>query len=97
MNHPPYGVTGQALLDLEDAWDYIAQHDVRAANGLLRDLEETFLLLADQPFMGRARDDIRADVRSFAVRRYVVYYQVRDRHVTILRVLHGARDIAELV
>jgi toxin ParE1/3/4 len=93
----PYGLTELALGDLEGIWDYVARDDLAAANRLLVAFEETFHRLADQPFMGRGRAEIRPGVRSLRVRSYVVYYQVRDRHVTILRVLHGARDIAGLV
>ena len=44
--------TAQAEEDLIDIWLYIAHDDVRAADRLLDEIEEKFLLLADQSFLG---------------------------------------------
>jgi plasmid stabilization system protein ParE len=50
--------TAQAEADLIDIWLHIAPDDVQAADRLLDDLDETLLLLADQPFLGSARPDV---------------------------------------
>jgi toxin ParE1/3/4 len=46
--------------------------------------------LADTPFIGREHPSYR--LRSFPVRRYVIYYRVTEEQVEILRVLHERRD-----
>jgi toxin ParE1/3/4 len=56
-------------------------------------LDAQFRLLATQPKMGRARNELAADVRSFPVGRYVVFYVSLDAGVDVVRVLHSARDI----
>jgi toxin ParE1/3/4 len=43
--------------------------------------------------MGRTRDELAAELRSFPVGRYVVFYMPLDDGVDVIRVLHGSRDI----
>jgi toxin ParE1/3/4 len=43
--------------------------------------------------MGRARNELAADVRSFPVGRYVVFYVPIDAGIDVVRVLHSARDV----
>jgi toxin ParE1/3/4 len=46
--------------------------------------------------MGRARPELRPDLRSFPVGRFVIFYrEVRDG-IEIVRVLRGARDLPAL-
>jgi toxin ParE1/3/4 len=48
--------------------------------------------------MGRLRIELRDDVRSFPVERYLIFYRVLDEDgvVEIVHIYHGARDIEEL-
>ena len=50
-------------------------------------------VLATQPMMGRARDELAPRVRSVPFGRYVVFYVPLDDGIDVVRVLHGARDI----
>ena len=43
--------------------------------------------------MGRARDELAPDVRSFPFGRYVIFYMPLDDGIDVVRVLHGARDV----
>ena len=43
--------------------------------------------------MGRRRDELKKGLRSFPVKKYVVFYFIIDDGVKIARVLHGAQDI----
>lgn len=82
--------------DLEDIWDYVCQVAGRdKADTLVRSLYDTTVLLAEQPLMGRARDDLRHDLRSFAVRPYVIYYEALDQRagIAVARILRGERDV----
>jgi toxin ParE1/3/4 len=48
---------------------------------------------ANQPGIGRPRDDLKPGLRSFVVKSYVVFCRVVDGTVEVVRVLHGSRDI----
>lgn len=80
----------------EDAltiWLYIAQHSEERANNFFDKLNETSQLLADNPAMGRARPELRDDVRSFPLSGYAIYYRPISDGVEVVRLLHGSRDI----
>ena len=56
-------------------------------------LDEKFRLIATQPLMGRAREELAADLRSFPFGRYVIFYAPVDEGIDVVRVLHSARDV----
>ena len=82
-----------ARVDLAEIWSYIADDSEAAADRFLDALEVKFALLATQPRMGRQRDELRADLRSFPAGRYVIFYLANADGIELVRVLHGARDI----
>jgi toxin ParE1/3/4 len=86
-----------ALTDLSDIWDYYANVAGRqTADNIIRDVEKACHLLEEYPMAGRARDQVRVGLRSIAASPYVVFYQLATRAPTIVRVLHGRRDIDEI-
>src|SRR5436309_1485230 len=86
-------ITAQARADLEAAWDSVAESNEAAADRLLDTILKQARLHAQFPLMGRPRNDLAANVRSFVVRPYVVFYRPVENTIEVLRVLHGARDI----
>lgn len=85
----------QARAELSNIWNYIAREsgNAAAADGVIDSITERFYLLAQFPYMGRARDDLRPGLRSFPVGQYVIIYTIDDEDVQILHVFHGRRDI----
>jgi toxin ParE1/3/4 len=47
--------------------------------------------------MGRARPELRPDLRSFPCGAYLILYRAVDDGVEIVRVVHGARNLEDLV
>ncbi|MNY77174.1 hypothetical protein D3C86_2169900 [compost metagenome] len=43
--------------------------------------------------MGRPRPELRPDIRSFAVRRYVIFFRYIDDVFEVVNILEGHRDI----
>lgn len=64
----------QTEIDLTAIWDYIAADSPRAADTLLVRIEATFDMLAETPFAGRERRELRAGLRSFPVGNYLIFY-----------------------
>ena len=58
-------------------------------------LDEKLRLWATQPVMGRARDELIADLRSMPFGRYVVFYMPLADGLDVIRVLHSSRDVGE--
>jgi len=82
-----------ARIDLADIWDYIAEDNESRADAFIDAIDQKFHALAEQPAMGRARDELAEGIRSFPIRHYIIFYQPVPWGVEIVRVLHGARDI----
>jgi toxin ParE1/3/4 len=84
--------TEDAIQDLQDIYDYIAEDNIAAADQHQDTLQQRWLPLRDHPRMGRQRDDIRPDLRSVTEGDYVIFYQIVTEGVLIVRILHGSRD-----
>lgn len=86
--------TDRAQADLLEAWLYIAEDNLAAADRVLDTLEHEAKVLLMQPLMGRARPELGSQVRSWpSSTPYLLFYEVDGSELTVLRVLHHARDI----
>lgn len=90
-----YRLTRQARKDLIEIWSYIAQDSIEHADRFIDRLVDRLWLLAENPYSGRSRDDVRGGYRSVPVGDYVVFYRVAKPGIQINHVLHGARDLAK--
>ena len=86
-----------AQVDLEDIWVYNAQDNVRAADRFLDRIHEMCSRLAESPRMGRKRDELSRDIRSFAVGTYVIFYRPGEHGIDVARILSGYRDIEDIL
>jgi toxin ParE1/3/4 len=92
----------KAQEDIDDITYYIAQDNLEAAVAFFEAVESTCAMLSTMPGIGSARDFRNprfADLRMFPVKKfenYLIFYQSTDEELLVVRVLHGARDIAAL-
>jgi toxin ParE1/3/4 len=86
-------VSDEADNDLLQITSYLSERTVQGTQSVLDSINRCFVSLTSFPRRGSPRPDLGLDVRSVIVPPYVVFYTVRPDHVTILRVLHGSRDI----
>ena len=89
--------TPRADLDLEEIWFFIAQDDPAAADRWLDTLEKKIALLADNPLMGPSRPDIARELRYHPVGNHLLLYRVIQDGIEIVRVVHGARHLLDLL
>lgn len=54
-----------AAADILDIWGHIAEDSIEQADQWVDKLGEKFEIIATQPLMGRARNELAANVRSF--------------------------------
>lgn len=86
----------EALDDRDRIWDYYVRFAGRhTAEKILREIAEVIALLEEHPFAGRARNELRPGLRSFASTPHVVFYRVVNDTPQIVRVLDGRQDIEE--
>ena len=86
-------VSDEADDDLLQISSYLSERSVQATQSVLDDINRCFVSLTSFPLRGSPRPDLGRDVRSVIVSPYLILYAARKDHVTILRVLHGSRDI----
>ena len=89
-----YRLTPAAEDDLFAIWVYIAPDNLVAADRLEVDILNACQKLAERPDLGHFRRDLTdKPVRFFLVRdNYLIVYDPASEPLTVLRVLHGARD-----
>jgi toxin ParE1/3/4 len=82
----------QAAEDLRDIVSFVARDNPAAAEKLGLALVETAFSLRTLPYRGQQMKS-RPKARKLICGRYLIVYEVReaDRHVEILRFLHGAQ------
>ena len=90
-------LSDQAKEDMVEMWEYIAQENPSAADRLLQTLVKQYKSLAENPGMGRLREELRPDIRSFPVGNYLILYRAIPEGIAVLRIIHGARDLESLL
>ncbi len=85
--------TNRADADLDAIWLYIAATNIGAAERLIRAIEAAEDRLGLYPELGQARPDLAPGLRHWPVGSFLILYRVDPDAVTIVRVLHGARDL----
>lgn len=91
-------ITVTAENDLEEIGDYIAQDNPTRALSFILELRDKCLSLSDMPYgfplvPRYERHNIRRRVHGD----YLIFYRVGTDRITILHVLHGARDYAAIL
>ncbi len=88
----------QARLDLLEIWNYIAADNLAVANRVGEELDAAILDLAAMPGKGHQREEIKdSRVRVWAVYSYLIAYRFDDETLTIIRVVHGRRNLRKLI
>lgn len=92
-----YRQTARAEQDLIEIWLAIAADSPAAADMVLDTFDEKARMLAGNPKIGVARDDIMVGLRYFPWRNYLIFYHVVDDTIEVYRYIHGARDYTTLL
>jgi toxin ParE1/3/4 len=95
---PKANFSAEAELDLGEIVDYIAQNNLAAALSWLEETRACCDLLAVQPGIGEPMQTSRfSEVRRHVIGNYLIYCQVREAGIDVVRVVHGARDQGQLI
>lgn len=92
-----YTLLRRAQSDLLGIRDYILRDNPARAVTFVDELLDRCQLLADNPLMGRARPELKPGLRSFPHGDYVIFYRPLRDSVSVVRVLHGAREAKPLL
>ncbi len=93
-----FKLSREAAQDIREIWSYIAADSVNAARGFRSKLLDACQRLAVNPGMGHLRTDLTdQDVLFWPVGSYLIVYDPKRTPLSIVRVLHGARDVSSLL
>lgn len=93
-----YRLTPSAQSDVDRIADFIEKDNVEAALRVHDALEEAFRHLAEMPAMGHTREDLtERPLKFWGVYSYLVVYDPASSPLTVIAVLHGARDVEKLL
>lgn len=90
-----FRISEQAEQDIRGIAEFIRADESVAAARFLGRLESNFVLLTEQPHIGRSRNDIADGVRTLPFASYIIFYRVTDA-IEIERIFHSALNIGGL-
>lgn len=91
-------ISPEAKIDLLEIQDYIANNNKDAAGFVIDSVFSACRELAKYPMMGSKRTDLTSrEVRFWSVYSYLIIYEANNTKISIVRVLSGYRDIANIL
>ena len=90
--------TEEAENQLLDIIDHISAESEDAAVRVRQAIHDAASRLAGMPEMGHTREDLtRRPVKFWSVFSYLLVYDPESKPLTVIAVLHGARDVEQLL
>lgn len=95
----PFQLTVKAKEDLRDIALFTARRwGKEQRNIYLKQFDESFWLLSENPDIGKSCDGIRAGYRKFPQGSHVIFYkQIGSQQIQIIRILHKSMDVNPIV
>jgi toxin ParE1/3/4 len=91
---PTFLLSSKSLEDLKSIGRFTLKSWGREQRNIyLSKLDDAFHMLADQPHLGIARDDIREGYRIYHVGRHLIFYRPKANYIEIIRILHDRMDV----
>ncbi len=86
-------ITEQAANDILQIADFHTESvALLITSEVIRQVEDLEIF----PLLGRSRDELKKGLRSFVVRKYIVFYTIWQEIPVVVRVVHGSRDLEAL-
>lgn len=92
----PFTLTVAAKTDLRDIALFTQRRwGKEQRNAYLKQFDDSFWLLAENPDIGKTCDDIRAGYRKFTQGSHVIFYQqTGNQLIRVIRILHKNMDVS---
>ena len=89
-----YNLSNEAERDLENIFDFGVyrfgqSQSVKYFDRLINSLDQ----LCDNPRIGKSRPELDSRLRSFVIQSHIIFYEVKNESIFILRILHHSRDV----
>jgi len=92
-----FKLSPEAACDIREIWSYIAADSVKAARKVRLALFHACQRLAENPHIGHTREDLTDQpVVFWPVGSYLIIYDPQTKPLSVVRVVHGAREVPRL-
>jgi antitoxin ParD1/3/4/toxin ParE1/3/4 len=92
-----FKLSPEAACDIREIWSYIAADSVKAARKVRLALFDACQRLAENPRIGHTREDLTDQpVLFWPVGSYLIIYDPQTKPLSVVRVVHAARDVPSL-
>ncbi|XWK90454.1 MAG: type II toxin-antitoxin system RelE/ParE family toxin [Phormidium sp.] len=89
-------ISPAALRDLDDIFDYFASSSVEAGEKFAIEFKKKCQYLTQFPNFGRSYATLKPNLRGIPLMNYIIFYQVIEEGVEIVRVVSAYRDLQSL-
>jgi toxin ParE1/3/4 len=86
----------EASQDLNAISDYFVSRNIDAGERLLQEFNQKCVKLLQFPSMGKSYAEIRPWLRGIPLDGYIIFYEVIEAEITILRVVNGRQNLETL-
>jgi plasmid stabilization system protein ParE len=88
-----YDFHPEAVIDLDEIWEYIAEDNAAAADSVVDEIEAALEALVAFPLRGHKRLDLTSrPLRFILVREYLIAYAPDENPLWVIAVIHGRRS-----
>ena len=88
-----YRLRPKARSDIDGIWDYtVKTWGVQQARSYITGLHDVCIELAENPDLGKRRDELYKGLRVYPSGKHVVFYITMDKGIDVVRILHGSID-----
>ncbi len=88
-----YRLRPKARSDIDAIWDYtVKTWGVQQARSYIAGLRDVCTELADNPELGKCRDELHKGLRVYPYGKHLVFYLTMDKGIDVVRILHGNMD-----
>ncbi len=91
-----YAFSDEAVKDLKEICDYLAQQNPQLASNLFDAIRKKCKLFANFPNMGKNYNKLTPNLKGFLVDDYIILYYPKNEGITVTRVVYGYRDLESL-
>ncbi len=86
----------RAQLDMDDIWSYtLTRWGTKQAECYTRQLYQQMQIIVENPAMGRSCSHIRKGYYSYPAASHVIFFQVIDSGIDVIRILHKQMDVEQ--
>ncbi|MGR0278829.1 type II toxin-antitoxin system RelE/ParE family toxin [Marinomonas dokdonensis] len=95
----PFQLTQKAKEDLKDIAIFTQRRWGREQRNIyVKQFDESFWLLAENPDIGRSCDEIRLGYHKFPQGSHIIFYKlIGNQQIQIVRILHKSMDVAPIL